>query len=336
MDKMEYQAEILFNRLKKKYKHLKKWAKRMGTDTFRLYDRDIPEIPLVIDLYKDAIAGAFFERQEETAETDRKEWLDGMKSAISQAVSIQDDRIFLKVRKPQRGNSQYEKMDHKNFFVDVHEGGLVFRVNLSDYLDTGLFLDRRSLRRLVCAEAAGKRILNLFCYTGAFSIHAVNGGAAGVDSVDMSNTYLDWAKVNFSLNRFRAEITSQEAALLKDAPGFRLIRADVLRFLDAAARARRVWDVIILDPPTFSNSKRMFSDLDVKRDYMTLVSKCLPLLEKHGKIFFSTSVRRIKVDFSALNAQNITEKLRDEDFRGKRTPECWEISNQSATHRLRG
>jgi 23S rRNA G2069 N7-methylase RlmK/C1962 C5-methylase RlmI len=327
MEKTAYQAEMLFNRLKKRYKHLKKWALRIGTDAFRLYDRDIPEIPLVIDLYKDAIAGAFFERKEEDAESDRKEWLDCMKSAISQAISVQDERIFLKIRKPQRGNSQYEKMDCRNFFVDVHERDLVFRVNLSDYLDTGLFLDRRGLRRFVSAEAAGKRILNLFCYTGGFSIHAVNGGAACVDSVDMSNTYLDWAKVNFSLNRFTTETASQESVFFKGTPGFRLIRADVLRFLNTAAKAHCTWDIIILDPPVFSNSKRMLSDLDIRRDYKKLVSGCLPLLDRHGKIFFSTSAKRMKVDFSPLKAQNLTDRLRDEDFRGKRTPECWEISD---------
>ncbi|MDR0785894.1 MAG: class I SAM-dependent methyltransferase [Treponema sp.] len=331
MEKSAYQAEILFNRIKKRHRHLKKWARRIGTDAFRLYDRDIPEIPLVIDLYKDAVAGAFFERREEDAEySDKKEWLECMKTAVSQAVSVPDERIFLKIRKIQRGNNQYERMDGVNFFVDVHEGDLIFRVNLSDYLDTGLFLDRRSLRRLICTGAAGKRLLNLFCYTGGFSIHAANGGAVGVDSVDMSNTYLDWAKVNFSLNRFTAEIASQEAAFFKKPPGFRLIRADVLRFLDAATRARCAWDIIVLDPPVFSNSKRMLSYLDVKRDYQSLVAKCLPLLEKHGKIFFSTSVRRIRADFSMfsiLSAQNITERLREEDFCGKRIPECWEITN---------
>jgi 23S rRNA G2069 N7-methylase RlmK/C1962 C5-methylase RlmI len=324
MEKTAYQAEILFNRLSKRHRHLKKWARRIRTDSFRLYDRDVPEIPLVIDLYKDAVVGSFFERPWE--ESDGKEWLDRMKSAISQAVSIQGERIFLKIRKPQRGNSQYEKMDSKNFFVDVHEGDLIFRVNLSDYLDTGLFLDRRGLRRVVCAEAAGKRVLNLFCYTGGFSVHAVSGGAAAVDSVDLSNTYLDWARVNFSLNRFMVETASLETVFRKNASRFRLIRADVLRFLDEAARACCTWDVIILDPPAFSNSKRMLSDLDVKRDYKTLVSKCLPLLEKRGKIFFSTNVKRIKADFSAFNAQDLTERLREEDFRDKRTPQCWEIA----------
>ncbi|MDR0412142.1 MAG: class I SAM-dependent methyltransferase [Treponema sp.] len=326
MEKTAYQAEMLSNRLKKRYRHLKKWARRIGTDAFRLYDRDIPEIPLVLDLYRDAIAGAFYAGPEEDAEYGKKEWLEYMKIAISQAISVPNERIFLKIRKIQRGSSQYEKMEGINFFVDVHEGDIVFRVNLSDYLDTGLFLDRRSLRRLICTGAAGKRLLNLFCYTGGFSIHAANGGAIGVDSVDISSTYLDWAKVNFSLNRFTAETTSQEAVFFKKMPGFHLIRADVLRFLDAAAKARCAWDIIILDPPVFSNSKRMLSYLDVKRDYQSLVTKCLPLLERHGKIFFSTNVRRIRADFSTLNARNITERLREEDFCGKRIPECWEIT----------
>ena len=372
-EKTAYQAEMLLNRIKKRDKHLSKWAKRVETDAFRLYDRDIPEIPLVIDRYKDAVSGALFERPYEKDDAEEERWLKAMTGAISAALAIPEDHIFLKIRKRmyhaprmnpaedtsrvdeyagrgrlgrqhaghgQRGQqhttwtgeqtheagndygrgsgpSQYERESHRNFYVDVHEGDMVFRANLSDYLDTGIFLDRRLLRRRIRAEAAGKRLLNLFCYTAGFSLAAAKGGAAAVDSVDMSNTYLDWAKVNFALNGLRAEIVGAEAAFAGTAgaagrgakaqpdmaagtaeaaaPDFRLIRADALRFLDDAARARRRWDIIVLDPPTFSNSKKMASTLDVNRDYRNLIGKCLKLVDKGGKLYFSANARHFRL-----------------------------------------
>jgi 23S rRNA G2069 N7-methylase RlmK/C1962 C5-methylase RlmI len=370
-EKTAYQAEMLLNRIKKRDKHLSKWAKRFETDAFRLYDRDIPEIPLVIDRYKDAVSGALFERPYEKDETEEERWLKAMADAISVALAIPEDRIFLKIRKRmyhaprmnpaensahtgqyagrgqwgqqdaglarehlhgKAGNgfsrNQYERESHRNFYVDVREGDMVFRVNLSDYLDTGLFLDRRKLRGRIRAEATDKKLLNLFCYTAGFSLAAAKGGASKVDSVDMSNTYLDWAKVNFAINGLRAEIVGTEAGTAEAAASdFRLIRADALRFLDDAARARRRWDIIVLDPPTFSNSKKMVSTLDVSRDYQNLIGKCLKLVDKGGKLYFSTNARHFRLEadgFPAAHAQDISEQLRDEDFRGKISA-CWEI-----------
>ncbi|MDR2193367.1 MAG: class I SAM-dependent methyltransferase [Treponema sp.] len=342
------QAEMLFNRLTKRQRHLMKWAARTGTDAFRLYDRDIPEIPLRIDRYNDAVCGALFERPYDTDADEEARWLMVMTDAVAQALSIPADRIFLKIRKRQRGGSQYSRFVHQNFFVDVHEYGYTFRTNLSDYLDTGLFLDRRKLRHIIQRDAATVRggtrtmVLNLFCYTAAFSVYALHaGGAVDVDSVDLSNTYLDWAKVNCALNGIRAELLSQEAVLSalpsvpcsRRLPPCRLIRADALRFIDEAVRRKRRWDIIILDPPTFSNSKTMRSDFDVNRDHHAIITKCLTLLGPGGALYFSTNARRFNLTGAGLPARytcrNITEQARDEDFRGKTIPACWVFTDPS-------
>jgi 23S rRNA G2069 N7-methylase RlmK/C1962 C5-methylase RlmI len=309
------QAEMLANRLQKRYKHLRKWARRIGTDAFRLYDRDIPEIPLVLDIYGDAAAGALYERPYEKDPAEEDRWLRAMTGAISGALGIKREFVFLKQRGRQRGKAQYERLRDGHGALncrDVHEGGLTFRVNLSDYLDTGLFLDHRKTRSLVRDAARGKRVLNLFCYTASFSVYAA-AGASSVDSVDMSNTYLDWAKTNFALNGLVAG----------PLPPWRLIRADALRFLEDAAEAGLSWDLIILDPPAFSNSKKMTGILDLKRDHRSLIKGCLSLLSPGGQLLFSANTRNFNLDpadFPGTMIENIQEKIRDEDFRGKRLP----------------
>ncbi|MDR2782687.1 MAG: class I SAM-dependent methyltransferase [Treponema sp.] len=334
--KTALQAEMLFNRLTKRYKHLKKWAARTGVNAFRLYDRDIPEIPVRLDIYNDAVCGALFERPYEKDESEEALWLNAMAEAAAHALSIPVGRIFLKIRKKQRGFNQYARQNHQNFFVDVIEHGIVFRTNLSDYLDTGLFLDRRKLRLLIRQAATrrpGVNVLNLFCYTAAFSLYAAAGGQAEVDSVDISNTYLDWAKVNFALNGLRAEALPQEALFSSShaLPPFRLIRADALRFLNEAVKRKRTWDIIILDPPTFSNSKKMFRDFDVNRDYQSLIVTCLTLLNPGGALYFSTNARRFTLadEWAGNRPENrficrdITEQAQDDDFRGRKIPGCW-------------
>ncbi|AEF86812.1 conserved hypothetical protein [Treponema primitia ZAS-2] len=324
------QGEMLENRLRKRYRHLRKWAKRLETGAFRLYDRDIPEIPLVLDLYGDSIAGALYERPYEKDPNQELQWLSAMEGAISRALDIPTERIFLKERGKQRGKSQYEKTSGDHVMKEIAEGGLRFRVNLSDYLDTGLFLDHRKTRSLIRAAAGGKRVLNLFCYTASFSVYAAAGGALGVDSVDMSNTYLDWAAANFTLNGLETrqvtprDFSPQDLAGLKDAlPSCRLIRADALRFLEGAREAGLSWDLIILDPPAFSNSKKMNGVLDLRRDHGTLITSCLKLLSPGGTLWFSANTRSFNLenaDFPGIKIEDIREKIRDEDFRGKRLP----------------
>ena len=321
--KVLYQQELLYNRLVKRQKHLGKWARRIDTDCYRLYDRDIPEIPLLIDIYGDAVSGALYKRPYEKDEGEEALWLDAMKDAVSGALGINKERIFLKTRQRQRGKAQYSKLDQGHFWKDVHEGPLVFRVNLSDYLDTGLFLDARKKRALVFEAAKGKRVLNLFSYTSTLSVSAAAGGALLVDSVDMSKTYLDWSAVNFSLNGLAHYISSSA----KDNKPYRLIRADALVFLEQA-KAR--WDLIILDPPSFSNSKKMETHLDIREGYRDLVKKCMALLNPGGRLLFSVNAKNFQFDAELFPGLKIAEiDLADEDFRNRKTPVCWDISRLS-------
>lgn len=334
------QAEMLSNRLAKRSKHLRKWARRIGTDAYRLYDRDIPEIPLLLDVYGDSVSGALYERPYEKDDAEEDRWLQSMAAATSSALGIPVERIHLKRRKRQRGQEQYDRIAESREERDVVEGGLRFRVNLSDYLDTGLFLDHRATRGAVRGEASGKRVLNLFCYTASFSVHAAAGGASEVDSVDLSNTYLDWAEVNFALNGFKTVRVEPEAysrggprstlptGQVEDlsTSRFRLVRADALRFIAEAAKAGLRWDLIILDPPTFSNSKKMAGTLDVRRDYVELISSSLAVLAPGGKLWFSTNARGFKLDADEFPTARITdmrERMVDEDFRGRTLRSCY-------------
>lgn len=322
------QAEMLANRLSKRVKHLRKWAKRVGTDAFRVYDRDIPEIPLLIELYGDAAAGALYARPYEKDEAEEERWLRAMAEASASALNLPIERIFLKQRKRQRGSDQYERVAESGVETEVTEGNLKFKVNLSDYLDTGLFLDHRKTRALVREESAGKRVLNLFCYTASFSVYAASGGASEVDSVDLSNTYLDRAAENFALNGFEAvPVSPLDVAGKKRMPGrFRLIRADALRFLSGAADAGLSWDIVVLDPPTFSNSKKMEGTLDVRRDYRPLIESCLDLVSPKGVLWFSTNARGFSLspdEFPQTAVKDVSSMTLDEDFRDRPSRACY-------------
>jgi 23S rRNA G2069 N7-methylase RlmK/C1962 C5-methylase RlmI len=338
----EAQAEMLFNRLRKRERHLHGWAAHNGAGVYRLYDRDIPEIPLVLDLYSSdetkAVSGALYKRPYEKEE---ESWLGAMRAAAAQSLGIDEKNIFLKVRRrmahrltgaQKKLDAQYQAEAGGAFEMVIKENGLSFIVNLSDYIDTGIFPDLRLLRKMVMAEASGKTVLNLFCYTGSFSVYAAKGGARRVDSVDMSSTYLEWALRNSALNG--VEILPR--------------RADVFRFLEQAESGVRRWDMIIADPPAFSNSKKMKGNplggvFDIKRDYQYLLSKCLSLLKSGGKLFFCVNARKFNVSgfdlqigdsnntFKGRNAENfsvkdISARIRDKDFEGKRMPVCYLIT----------
>jgi 23S rRNA G2069 N7-methylase RlmK/C1962 C5-methylase RlmI len=355
-DKTTIQAQMLANRLKKRFRHLKKWA-RIGTQktgingAFRLYDRDIPEIPLVLDFYGDcafpqeaAICGSLYKRPYEKDAADEDNWLCAMKDSIAAALGVAPAFIFLKQRQRQKGISQYEKTGEKRFEKIVSEGSLVFKVNLSDYLDTGLFPDRRLLRVMVREEAAGKKVLNLFSYTGSFSVYAAAGGAASTDSVDLSNTYLSWARENFSLNGMSAGLLPRmEEFFYKNSNAgtgvtgsHKLIRADVLEFLKKAISAKMRWDIIVVDPPAFSNSKKMTDNFDLNRDITDLLCQCLKLLAPDGKVFLSVNLRRAAPTAEDLETElrrqcspanlcvtDISSKIVDEDFKGKKIPKAF-------------
>jgi len=339
---------MLANRLQKRFRHLKKWAQRTGVGAFRLYDRDIPEIPLVLDFYGDcnkpetsALCGALYKRPYEKDEAEEDKWLSAMREASSAALGINLERVFLKQRQKQKGLSQYEKIGEKHFEKTVNEGGISFKVNLSDYLDTGLFIDRRLLRKMICEQSSGKKVLNLFSYTGSFSVYAANGGALSTDSVDLSNTYLNWAKENFSLNNFSADILQIWDFFKGEGRGesgincaHKLIRADVLEFLEKAKAAKKQWDIIVLDPPSFSNSKKMTDDFDLQRDLTELLGKCLKLLAPTGKLFLSVNIKRsaptaaelkdsLRQYSSELHITDLADKLIDEDFKDRKMPKAF-------------
>jgi 23S rRNA G2069 N7-methylase RlmK/C1962 C5-methylase RlmI len=335
--KNEFQAEMLENRLRKRCKHLAKWARRHGIGAYRLYDRDIPEIPLVIDLYQGqivprgetltALTGALYRRPYEKEPAEEASWLAGMEMAMAAALDVPRTRIFMKERRRLRHRrEQYEKSGSpEGFELAVNEGKLKFLVNLSDYLDTGLFLDRRGIRALVSREAAGRKTLNLFAYTCAFSVYAAAGGAASVDSVDLSNTYLDWGRRNFSLNGLTGDG--------KNAGPYRFIRAEALRFLENAAGEGRKWDLIILDPPVFSNSKKMSGALDIRRDHPRLIARCLALLNPGGRLWFSAGtgrfrLRREEIEGLSRNfrVEEPGDRIADEDFKGRRPSPCYIFS----------
>ena len=328
-DKTAAQQELLFNRLVKRYRHLKKWARRTGTNAYRLYDRDIPEIPLVLDLYDDSVSGALYRRPYEKDEKTETIWLLEMKKTISRALEIPAENIFLKerrrMRNRQNSGDQYNKFSGKSFYRDVREGDLLYRVNLSDYLDSGLFLDARKKRALLYANAGGRRVLNLFAYTCSLSVAAARGGASRVDSVDLSKTYLDWGKLNFSLNGLD---TSGNRAGIGRTGVYNFIQSDVLKFLANTEKNKSRWDIIILDPPGFSNSKRMENNLDIKRDYRDLIQSCLRLLEPGGSLWFSSNARGFKFrqdDFPGLDIKDMGKELLDEDFKGKKNPVCYKF-----------
>jgi 23S rRNA G2069 N7-methylase RlmK/C1962 C5-methylase RlmI len=305
------QALMLGNRLTKRLKHLKKWARRVGVEAFRLYDRDIPEIPLVLDYYGSAVSGSLYKRPYQVEGEEERVWLCVMRQTIADALAIPPERIFLKTRERQRGKAQYERLAGQRVTLDTREGDLIFRVNLSNYLDTGLFLDARKARAFVKTQAAGKRVLNLFCYTGAFSVYAASGGASAIDSVDLSKTYLDWAMHNLSVNGFEAHRLTAHHAM------------DVGRFVEEARQRQLVWDFIVLDPPSFSNSKKMWGTFDIRRDHGALIHQCIGLLAPGGALFFSANAcgfRLKPADFPDLYIQDLSDILIDEDFRGKKTP----------------
>jgi 23S rRNA G2069 N7-methylase RlmK/C1962 C5-methylase RlmI len=316
-EKTAYQAAMLQNRLRKQFKRLHKWAEKRETNAFRLYDRDIPEIPLVLDYYDGAVAGALYKRPYEKDAAEEQCWLDAMEAAIREALPVTG--VFLKQRQRQRGAAQYTRIASRLHIKNIKEGGLVFRVNLSDYLDTGLFLDRRKMRECIRHEARDNRTLNLFSYTGSFSVYAAAGGAAGVDTVDLSNTYLEWARRNFALNRL---LKGRSAA-------YRFIRQDVRAFLRDAAREKRQWDLIILDPPGFSNSKKTRLDFDLRRDYKGLINTCAALLSASGKLWFSANTKGFAIEteaFPHLAVRDMRPHIIDEDFKERRIPACYALT----------
>lgn len=371
IEKNAYQAELFSNRLKRKYKELRKQMRKNRISCYRLYDRDIPEVPVSLDLYEflpdgvDSVMEAarfmadqnerlsandpaiekeikkrtwavlyLYERPYEKSEEEETLWLDAMAKAAADILGIDKSHIIKKSRghKSHKEDEQYQKNDSQISIEGlVQEQGQLFRVDLTSYLDTGLFFDHRPLRATVRDTSSKKRVLNLFCYTGSFSVYAAQGNASYVESVDLSNTYLAWAKDNMKLNGFT------------DKKKYEFTRADCQVFLQEKAvaakggklAAEELYDLIILDPPTFSNSKATNDVLDINRDWPQLVKDCLNILAPGGTLYFSTNSERIKFDISKIPPKTaagseftwkeITEQTISADFAGKKPHKAWEF-----------
>ena len=370
-DKTLYQAELFTNRLKRKYKELRKQMRKNRISCYRLYDRDIPEVPVSLDLYEflpddvDSVLEAarfmatqnerlsandpavekeikertwavlyLYERPYEKSEEEETIWLEAMAKAAAGVIGIDINHIIKKSRghKSHKEDEQYQKNDSQIAIEGlVQEQGQLFRLDLTSYLDTGLFFDHRPLRAKVRDTCSKKRVLNLFCYTGSFSVYAAQGNASYVESVDLSNTYLAWAKENMKLNGFT------------DKKKYVFTRADCQVFLQEKAvaakggklAAEELYDLIILDPPTFSNSKATSDVLDINRDWPQLVKDCLNILAPGGTLYFSTNSERIKFDISKIPPKTaagseftwkeITEQTIPVDFTGKRPHKVWQF-----------
>ena len=314
------QAEMFRNRLRKMQKHQGKWARRQGITCYRLYDKDIPDVPLAIDWYEGKLHIAEYVRPHDRAEAEHKVWIEFIIKAAADALDVRRRDAFVKLREKQKGTSQYEKRDETGNRFEVHEGGHTFLVNLSDYLDTGLFLDHRQTRAMVEEEAAGKNFLNLFCYTGAFTVYAAAGGASATTSVDLSNTYLDWAEANMQANGFDINPNTSP---------HRFVHRNVMTFLqDHASAGGAPWDLAVVDPPTFSNSKRTADVWDVQRDHAELLNVLLKQMTADGIVYFSTNLRRFKFEEEAIQAshiQDISKQTVPPDFRNKRIHRCWKL-----------
>ena len=315
-------AQMFANRLRKNVKALATWARRESVSCYRLYDADMPEYSFAIDLYQSdpaGTAGRWLTVQEYAppATVDRDRARARREEAISvlpEVTGLAADAIYWRTRRPQKGKSQYEALADEGERVVVEEGGLKFLVNFTDYLDTGLFLDHRLTRARIREAAANGHFLNLFCYTGAATVHAAAGHAATTTSVDMSRTYLDWARRNMEINGFRGD-------------AHRFLQEDCLQWLDADDGRR--YDLVFLDPPTFSNSKRMKDEFDVQRDHAMLIRAALARLAPGGLLLFSTNFRKFRLDAEALSdvlVADITPQTIPLDFeRDQRVHHCFEI-----------
>ena len=305
------------NRLEKNLKQRKSWAAKISCDAYRVYDRDIPEYAVSVDYYSGKlVVYRYFNKQfQERDNLKFAEIIESLKSIFS----VTDRDIFVKERQRQKGISQYEKVGEESVFHTVHEYGLKFLVNLSDYLDTGLFLDHRLSRRWVFENVRDRRVLNLFCYTGSVSVHAAAGGARSVTSIDLSQNYLRWAEENVKLNGF-------------DSSHHFFIRADVCEWLKREPGSQ-CYDFIFLDPPSFSNSKKMKDFFDVQRDHRWMIEECMRLLSPGGMLFFSNNLRTFKMDVELSDLfwiQDLTKKTLPTDFRNELIHRAWLFQKRTA------
>ena len=313
---MREEKFIMFrNRITKQFRHLSRQARRQEISCYRLYDHDLPEFPLCVELYGERLYVAEYKRRHGMTEEEHDGWMERTLEELGAILQVSRENIFLKLRQRKPGRlGQYQKLDAQQHEFVAMEGGLKFIINLSDYLDTGLFLDHRITRQMVREAASGKNVLNLFAYTGSFSVYAAAGAAAQVTTVDLSNTYLQWAKRNMELNGFTA------------TEKYHFVQADVKQYLKTIPAD--AFDIIVMDPPTFSNSKRMDDILDIQRDHPELINDCIRALKSGGILYFSTNFTRFKLEDGKIASQlvkDITAATTAFDFEGKLNRRCYRI-----------
>jgi len=304
------------NRLLKVHKHYSKLARKQDVACYRFYDHDLPEFPFAIEWLNGVVHAAEYKRRHGMEDEEHEEWLQACKDVLAKVLQIEPANIFMKVRQRKAGRQgQYEKFAEQKVERIVPEGGLNFILNLTDYLDTGLFLDHRITRGMVRDEVKGKRVLNLFCYTGSFSVYAAAGGAKSVVSVDLSKTYINWAKRNMQYNK------------LYDDEKHYFIHDDVIEWLNNVPA--NSFDLIVCDPPTFSNSKRMEDrNFDVQRDHVPLIKKLLKACDDGGRIYFSNNLKGFVLDKESIpthSIKDITGATTPFDFQGRLHRSCFLI-----------
>lgn len=310
-------AQMFANRLRKNLRTTGKWAKQQGIQCYRLYDADLPEYAVAIDVYGERVHVSEYAPPKKIDPEVAQQRVDEVIAVIPEVLSVSPEWVYLKQRQRQKGAEQYNKFDSQQQYFEVQEGGVRLLVNLSDYLDTGLFLDHRPVRLDIAKRAKGKRFLNLFCYTGTATVHAAMAGAWYTLSVDMSNTYLRWLAKNLAING------------LSEAK-HRTERANVVEWLQGDVDQQ--FDLILLDPPTFSNSKRMEAVFDVQRDHVMLVERCMARLAPGGLLIFSNNYRRFQLDEGLQQkyaVADVTPQTIDKDFaRHANIHKCWHIQHR--------
>lgn len=314
-EKWMQQREWLINRIRRNLRGLKSWKKKNSVTCYRIYDKDIPEIPLAIDWYEGKLHVAEYRSFADRDAEEQSARLCYLLAGVCEALQVPEENLFYKVRRKQKGDNQYTRQDDSGNRFQVEEDGLQFEVNLSDYLDTGLFLDHRTTRRMIRERAQGKRFLNLFAYTGSFTVYAAAGGAVSTTTVDLSSTYLDWAVRNFSLN-------------CKPGPQHSFVKSDVIQWLYDTLRAgNQRFDLVVCDPPTFSNSKQTSQDFDVQLRQQEMLGLIVKLTAPGGEIFFSTNSTRFRLtaELPGTEVSEISEETVPEDFRNRRIHRCWRI-----------
>jgi 23S rRNA (cytosine1962-C5)-methyltransferase len=308
--------QMFENRLLKNYKHRLKQAKRLNVSCWRLYDHDLPEFPVCVEFYEDFIYIAEYNRRHALTDEEHEIWFNETKRIIADMTGVPTDKMYVKLRKRMsHREGQYEKEAvTESKIITVQENGLQFLVNLTDYLDTGLFLDHRVTRQMVQTEAKDTHFLNLFSYTSSFSVYAAKAGAKSVTSVDLSKTYLSWSEENFRLNQ------------IAPSSAYQFIHADVKQYLKTLPI--NFYDLVVMDPPTFSNSKRMKDILDIQRDHVELINDMLKAMKPGGILYFSTNFTQFIIDAEQIKStqiKDITKATTPFDFEGRLKRWCYKI-----------